>query len=210
MRVLLSILVLPLIFFYGKSFFLLFGMISLADPFQLWFFIAFAGAAVLSFLFISSGSFLATFEHELTHNLFAILTFNKPTGFHVNRDGSGLFQYRGRGNILITLGPYFFQTFSFMILPLYLVIMPKYHVYFFVLLGILTGYHSSSTIKEFGFRQPDIRKNGILFSTILVLFLNIISFGILLAFVIGNWQGIGEFLVGGMRDLFEIVKVFLS
>ena len=206
MRLLVTILILPLIYFYGKSFSLLFGIVSFAEPYQFWFLIAFAGATILSFLFISKGSFLATFEHELTHNLFAILTFNKPTGFHVNRDGSGLFQYRGRGNILITLGPYFFQTFSFLLLPLYLVIIPDYYAYFFGLLGILTGYHTSSTIKEFRFRQPDIRKNGILYSTILVVFLNIISYGILFSFVAGRWVGIKDFLVSGILDFVGIVK----
>ena len=50
-----------------------------------------------------------TFEHELTHILFALLTFHPVSGMNVNDYGGGNMTFRGKGNWLIALAPYFFQ-----------------------------------------------------------------------------------------------------
>mgnify|MGYP006135399681 FL=1 len=62
-------------------------------------------------------NFFTTFEHELTHNIWAMLFFRKPMGFHVNNDGSGLFEYEPGGrfsNKFILLSPYYFPTACFL------------------------------------------------------------------------------------------------
>ena len=78
------------------------------------FFLPFGATAVL-FLFMPmlAGSFFAIMEHELTHMLFAVLTFHKPRGLDVNQDVGGSFSFEGKGNWLIALAPYFFPTFLF-------------------------------------------------------------------------------------------------
>ncbi len=38
---------------------------------------------------MTGDSYISIFKHELTHNLFAILTFNKPTGITVKGDLGG-------------------------------------------------------------------------------------------------------------------------
>ncbi|MBE0674198.1 MAG: hypothetical protein IH591_06020 [Bacteroidales bacterium] len=205
MRFILSILFLPLIFFYGSGFLSVVEQISFSNSIHLYFVISLGLSSLLFFFLIGRMSFIAIFEHELTHNIFAVLTFNKPAGFHVSRGEGGLFQYEGRGNFLITLSPYFFLTFSFFLLPLFLVIDQVYFKHFIIALGILTGYHTSTTIKETHLQQPDLRDNGFIFSFIVIILGNLLNYGVIFSFVSGGWNGIGRFLAGGVTDLYRLI-----
>ena len=52
--------------------------------------------------------------HELTHTFFALLTFHKVVHIHLNMDESGgAMGFKGKGNWLITISPYFFPLFLF-------------------------------------------------------------------------------------------------
>ena len=65
-----------------------------------------------------SGSFLSILEHELTHMVFAILTFHSPHDINVQRGVGGNFIYTGHGNWLIYIAPYFFPTSSAIVILL--------------------------------------------------------------------------------------------
>ena len=54
------------------------------------------------------GSFFSTFEHELTHAVFAWVTFHKVVGMRATWRRGGDVTIVGRGNWLITIAPYFF------------------------------------------------------------------------------------------------------
>jgi hypothetical protein len=205
-RILISIIFIPLCYFYGAELIDLIRLISLKNSVHLAFMAAFAGSTLLFLIFLGRGSFISIFEHELTHNLWAILTFRKPVGFQVFKGQGGRFYAEGKDNYMITLSPYFFLTLSFLFLPLFLVIQPSYHKAFMIILGILTGFHTSTTIKETGLRQDDLHTFGILFSLIFILLGNIISYGIILSFVTGGWEGIKEFLFSGMKDIISYGK----
>jgi hypothetical protein len=56
------------------------------------------------------GTLLSTFEHELTHALFALATFHPVTAFRATAYRGGHVSVRGQGNWLITISPYFFPT----------------------------------------------------------------------------------------------------
>ncbi len=205
LRIVLIILFVPLIFFYGYTFYELILGISFKDPNQLYFWISLGGSTVLSYFLIASMAFFPIFEHELTHNIIALLTFNKPVGFHVQVNQGGMAQYRGRGNFLITLSPYFVQTFTFLVLPLYLILRPDIYLYFFVAWGVITGYHTSSTIKETHLNQSDLRKNGLLFSFITIILGNIITYGLIIAFTIGRWKAMGQFMKDGALNFYNAI-----
>jgi hypothetical protein len=177
MRLLLGILFLPLIYFYGDAFVSLLSAISLQHAYQVNFWLAFGISTILLFVFLGRDAYLAIFEHEFTHNSWAILTFNRPKGFHVERGNGGYFEYSGRGNFLITLSPYFFLTLSFILLIFYNLIKPEYYSYFYIVLGIFTGYHTSSTIKETSFNQPDIKANGFFFHSLPSFWVTLFSMG---------------------------------
>ncbi len=137
--------------------------------------------------------FYSTFEHELTHLLVGLLFLKKPVGFKATAREGGVVTLYG-GNFIITLAPYFLPTLSFLLLPLYLVIQPTFYPYFFGILGFLTSYHIFSTIQEFRYTQPDIRKAGPVFSTVFLIFANILFYGMILFFLDRRFAGIGEFL----------------
>ena len=86
--------------------------------------------------------FFSTFEHELTHNIWAMLFFRKPMGFHVNTDGSGLFQWEGGSKfskIFILLSPYFFPTACYLWLPFHVMCKEEYYWFYFMMMGIFFG-----------------------------------------------------------------------
>lgn len=137
--------------------------------------------------------FYMTFEHELTHNIWAMLTFNKPTGFHVNQDGSGLFQFEMGSNysrIFITLAPYFFPTSCMIWLLFYEFFKPEYHFIYFSLMGIFFGYQFFRIQDDFGSHQTDIQKFGMLISLLFIIPMYIIFFGAIVSLTINGWQGI--------------------
>ena len=69
-----------------------------------WFFIPLLFTIVLWLLIPGiSGSFLAILEHEVTHMIFAILTFHSPQDINIQRGVGGNFIFKGQGNWLLHL-----------------------------------------------------------------------------------------------------------
>lgn len=108
-----------------------------------------------------------TIEHELTHSLFAILTFHTILDFYATNGRGGFMRYvggAGGGNWLITIAPYFFPTFSMIIIGLIYFSQPKFYPLLVGLLGYSVVYHIHSTYKETEIKQPDIQNVGLPFS----------------------------------------------
>ena len=164
-------------------------------------YICFFGGVVFSLLIVSAYrkklEFFSTFEHELTHNIWAMLFFRKPMGFHVNKDGSGLFEFIPGGkfsDIFISLAPYFFPTACFIWLPFHIICKEEYMWFYFMMMGIFFGYQFMSTIHETGAYQTDISSLGVTYSYFVFVPLYIIFHGIILAHLTNGFSGIGDFL----------------
>jgi hypothetical protein len=148
-------------------------------------------------------NFFHTFEHEITHILAGLLFLKKPAEFWVRENVGGAVQLYGN-NFVIQLAPYFLPTLSFLLLPLSLLIQPQYLPYYFLILGFFTSYHIISTLHEFSYNQPDIQHAGKIFSTVFLMLMNVICYGVLLAFVLGSFEGSVNYLESGL--LFAIDK----
>lgn len=166
-------------------------------------------ATVFLFLLIPglAGSFLAIAEHELTHMLFAVLTFHKPKGLDINQDVGGSFSFVGEGNWLIALAPYFFPTFTFIVMigaPLYLLFFEKLPSFYLTLLGVLIGYHFISSLLSIHPKQTDFKVAGYIFTICFLPGINLIVYGILFCFVIRDWSGISLYfnMLGYQTSLF--------
>lgn len=164
----------------------------------LWFGLPFALASGL-FLFLPSmsGSFLAILEHELTHMLFAIFTFHKPVGLDVHQDKGGSFMFRGPGNWLIAIGPYFFPLFPAIVMLASLVyalmgeaLPPVYWSVF----GVMVGYHLAVTILQIHAKQTDFKKAGYVFTILFLPGANMLVYGILLAYACLGWKGLPTYV----------------
>ncbi len=162
----------------------------------------FLGGTVFSLFIVAKFreklKFFSTFEHELTHNIWAMIFFKKPMGFHVNTDGSGLFEYKSGGhfsNIFILLSPYFFPTACFLWLPFYVMCKEEYYWFYFLMMGVFFGYQIMSTIQETGTYQTDITTYGISFSYATFIPLYIFFHGIILAHLNSGFGGVTNFIV---------------
>ena len=93
-------------------------------------------------------------EHELTHALFAALSWNRVVGINAKR-GGGEVSYFGEGNWLVSLAPYFFPLFCVPPLLAMQFSTPGAMPYLQALLGFCLGLHLHSTWNETHWQQPD-------------------------------------------------------
>lgn len=208
-KLVLIIFFVPFIYAYGKAFVLLFDEFNFQNKNLLFFCIGFI---IFSLIWISSWKkfrFFAIFEHEFTHMILALCFFHRPKVFHVDEHEGGWVKIAGV-NFIVTLGPYFFLTFCFLVLPIYLVTKPEFYTYFFLLLGVLASYHTLSTIRETKFnKQPDIIFNGKIFSLVVIIIGNIFCYGFILAFVLGGFLRGRDFILDGWNSftgLFQLIS----
>jgi hypothetical protein len=167
---------------------------------------AFAGFAVGSILWLILGrklAFFATFEHELTHLIFSILMFQRPRSFYASERKGHVAS--DSGNFIDGLAPYFFPTFSYLLIGIYPLLRSSAQTVFYPLLGFFTGFHLVSNVMEFGLRQSDIRKAGVVFSLLFSTFAGAVTFGFIAAFVIGGFRGGLDFLVIGAQNVADVV-----
>ncbi len=175
-----------------------------------------AGVCIFWILFLrgKGTSSFAIFEHEITHMLFALLTFHKPVSLEVHHNKGGAFGYQGEGNWLISLAPYFFPTFPFLVMLstlLYSFMNQPVPNAFLIILGVTTGYHICTTISSLHPHQTDFKKAGFLFTLLFLPTANLMCYGLLLSFAIYNWNGLELFVdlltnegVLFLQDLFRL------
>ena len=134
----------------------------------------------------------STFEHEVTHCIFAIAMGNRVTGMRVTAVEGGHMQYIGTPSWLIDVAPYFFPTMTMMalvILPWIPTVTPAEALF---IVGITVAYHLTSTWVETHTGQSDLQKAGFIFSILFLPGANIACFNIVLNVALFGWVGIFE------------------
>jgi len=140
------------------------------------------------------GSLLSTFEHELTHAIFAWLTFHRVVGLRATWRDGGEIRYRGRGNWLITIAPYFFPTITVLFLVVLLVWPGEQGLWADVVIGLTAAYHGTSTWLETHRRQPDLRRVKIAFALLFLPTANVVGLGLVIAYAHGGSASMGRLL----------------
>ena len=169
-----------------------------------YFIIGFSGFIPLWFFYMKDKHFYSTFEHELTHLLVGLIFLKKPAHFTVTSHSGGETGLYG-GNFIITLAPYFLPTLAFIMLPFYLIINKEFQLQFMAVFGFIVSYHVFSTIQEFSYSQPDITNSGKVFSTLFLIFANILVYGYILMFIANGFETGTKFLVSGMMRFFGFI-----
>lgn len=167
---------------------------------------AFVGFIIGAGIWITMGkrlSFFSIFEHEFTHLIFSLLMLQKPRSFYAS-------EKRGhvscdRGNFIDGLAPYYFPTFSYVLLGVYPLLRPSAYPVFFPALGLTAGYHLVSNIGEFNPHESDIRRYGVTFSFFFCLFAGMLTLGFLFAFTADGFGGAVGYLVAGWREAGSIL-----
>ena len=135
--------------------------------------------------------------HELTHIFFALLTFHKVVHIHLNMDESGgAMGFKGKGNWLIVIGPYFFPLFLFFLM----LGITYWHETFADnlwvngFLGYFFAYHLESIAIQTHSEQPDFKEVGFPFCWMFLPGANIFVCSTIIAFNDGGWAYVQKYL----------------
>ena len=121
--------------------------------------------------------------HELTHALWGLLFGARPSDVRVSASGGSV--RLTKSNMLITLAPYFFPFYTFLVIIVALVTyaffrpLPYLPLWLF-LVGFTWSFHVLFTLETLGQRQPDVKLYGRIFSWTFIFLVNV---GIVLAWL---------------------------
>ncbi|MBH66706.1 MAG: hypothetical protein CL784_09385 [Chloroflexi bacterium] len=171
-----------------------------------------------------------TWEHELTHALFCLLTLTKVRGFHADEKpykltrSNSATSYSGhvthdhvggwRG-MLITLAPYFFPTFAIALLLLRLVVNDGFQPVVDVLIGVTFGYYAINRIKDIknavrvagrdSAGEHDFQRHGVPVSLAFTVFANLIIMPSILLVLHQGWGAAGTYSISGGQFWLELL-----
>src|SRR3984957_17157376 len=138
-----------------------------------------AGAAcwVVIFLLMPKPMWIYVFGHELTHALWVWLFGGRVKKMKVTSKGGHVLITKT--NFLITLAPYFFPLYAFIIIAVFAMGhwfwgWQRFFVYFDLLLGMAYAFHVSLTLHALQTQQSDITSQGYLFSGVVIFLGNIV------------------------------------
>jgi hypothetical protein len=200
----IGLLLLPVLYAAARSLVDIAGMTrpeSVRDiSFETWSLVA--GFVFWIILFLAMKRPIRTYVlgHELTHALWGTMLGARVRKLRVTAKGGSV--QLSKTNFLITLAPYFFPFYTFLVLVLYGLLliffeMGHYRPFWMALIGLTWGFHVTFTITMLLERQTDILDNGYLFSYVVILLANILilSAGIVIVGIpaledlVGNMSG---------------------
>ena len=114
--------------------------------------------------------------HELTHALWGLLFGARPSKLKVSESGGSV--NLTKTNMLITLAPYFFPFYTFVVIVVALVTyafvrpLPFLPLWMFMV-GFTWAFHVLFTIETLSQRQPDVKLYGRIFSWVFIFLANV-------------------------------------
>lgn len=185
-----------------------------------WFLLGAALALPLSILILNNNIvFIEHLVHELEHAVMAFIFSGRlPTKMEIDPEGGVSKVYvSSRGGCIVTLAPYFFAMFTIPFLVLKALVDLAFAVFqipvptfldlvFDLLIGATLMFHYVSTLKEFRFSQPDIKKTGWVASVVSVLFLNFMFLVVSIAVVTGTYAQFWEYLKSAAATTVDAYK----
>lgn len=160
--------------------------------------------------------------HELTHALWGLLFGARPSDVRVGEQGGSV--RLTKTNVVITLAPYFFPFYTFVVIVVALITyafirpLPFLPLWMF-LIGFTWAFHVLFTLETLTQRQPDVKLYGRIFSWTFIFIVNVaivlvwlasmteLSFvqlaSILLRRVVESYVALWGFLFGGMKWIFD-------
>ena len=179
LRLLTGLALLPMCWGVSRAFFdaivLSAGATGLANPETLSL-LAGIAAFALVWMAISHPVKMYVLGHELTHALWGLLFGARPSDVRVSATGGSV--KLTKSNMLITLAPYFFPFYTFIVIVVALVTyaflrpLPYLPLWMF-LIGFTWSFHVLFTLETLGQRQPDVKLYGRIFSWTFIFIVNL-------------------------------------
>ncbi len=119
--------------------------------------------------------------HELTHALWALMMGGRVGKIKVGKAGGHV--EVSKSNFLITLAPYFFPFYTFIVITLYFLAgiwleVEAYRAWWLGAVGFTWAFHLTFTIHMLTQRQPDVQEHGKIFSYTVIYLMNVLLIGI--------------------------------
>ena len=137
--------------------------------------------------------------HELTHALWGLLFGAVPSKLRVSTGGGSV--NLTKSNMLITLAPYFFPFYTFLVIVAALVTsafvrpLPCLPFWMFAV-GFTWAFHALFTLETLAQRQPDVKLYGRIFSWVFIFLANVALILLFLAFTTSlTFAQLGGFIV---------------
>ena len=118
--------------------------------------------------------------HELTHALSALMMGAKIGKIKVGKEGGHV--EVSKTNFIITLAPYFFPFYTFLVIAFYYLAgiwfpVENYRLFWLGMIGFTWGFHLTFTLQMLTQRQPDIQEHGSIFSFVIIYLVNLLLIG---------------------------------
>lgn len=136
-------------------------------------------------------NFIYIFGHEMTHAIATFISFGKVKSFKVSKKGGEV--KTTKSNFFISLAPYFFPTYTLIIILAWFIAGKFMDVNgliypFFFAVGFTLVFHFVMTVEFLKVKQPDLIKSGYLFSIALIYMVNVSLAALILNFVFGDFS----------------------
>ena len=137
--------------------------------------------------------------HELTHAIWGLLFGAVPSKLRVSASGGSV--SLTKSNMIITLAPYFFPFYTFLVIVVALITsafirpLPCLPLWMFAV-GFTWAFHALFTLETLAQRQPDVKLYGRIFSWVFIFLANVALILLFLASTTSlTFAQLGGFLV---------------
>ena len=144
--------------------------------------------------------------HELTHAIWGLLFGAVPSRLRISESGGSV--NLTKSNMLITLAPYFFPFYTFVVVIAAIVTyaffrpLPWLPLWMFMV-GFTWAFHVLFTIETLAQRQPDVKLYGRIFSWVFIFLANVALVLVFLAAVTSlSFAQLGGFFVHRVLDAY--------
>lgn len=136
---------------------------------------------------------LHTAEHELIHAAAAVLMLRRVQSIRIGSDSGHVMHSGSTGGLVgsdfIGFAPYIIPATTCILVSLRPFIGHAVLMLYDVTVGMTLGHYLSANLMQLSIDQPDIRKRGVVYSTLFILAGMVIVYGILLACLLHGYKG---------------------
>ena len=124
--------------------------------------------------------------HELTHAMWSLMMGGRIGKLKVGKNGGHV--ELTKTNFIITLAPYFFPFYTFLVITAYYLAgiwleVEPYKAWWLGAVGATWAFHITFTIQMLTDQQPDIKEHGRIFSYTIIYLMNVLVIGLWMVLV---------------------------